>query len=318
MDRRKFLKQAGKAVGVAALTAGGGVLLARKGRRASPSVGSGIPEFTVPSQPGTPVVTEAALKDPATSLRAALEAIGGIGRFVRPGERVVLKPNSAWDRTPEQAANTHPALVGEMARLCLEAGARQVVVTDVTCNDARQSFTRSGILAAAEQAGATVILPSDNDYVEMALQGTVLKTWPVLRSILEADRMINMPIAKHHGLSRCTVGMKNLYGVIGGRRRVLHQEIDKSIVELTLRFNPTLTVVDATRILVRSGPQGGSLDDVESPGIVLCGTDPVAVDARACEILGASFHEVPYLALAEASGLGLVDYRKAGYRKVQA
>jgi uncharacterized protein (DUF362 family) len=250
------------------------------------------------------------------ALRAALEGIGGIGRFVQPGERVVVKPNVGWDRTPAQGANTNPALVGGMVELCLAAGAASVMVTDISCNDPRRSFLRSGIREAAEASGATVRLPAEEDFGEADLGGVVLKNWTVLRHFVEADRFINMPVIKHHNLTLCTIGMKNLYGILGGRRNRLHQEIDQSIVDLAAFVRPTLTVVDGTRVLFRSGPQGGSLDDVTVENTVLCSTDPVAADARGSEFLGLSPDRVSHIVLADRSGVGTLDYRSAGYKEM--
>ncbi|KPJ92343.1 MAG: hypothetical protein AMS18_07635 [Gemmatimonas sp. SG8_17] len=273
-------------------------------------------DFQVPPDPSLPILTAATNPDPVAALRAALDGIGGIERFVHPGEAVVVKPNVGWDRTPAQGANTNPLLVSEMVRLCLAAGADRVTVTDVSCNDPRRSFLRSGIKEAGETAGARVMLPSPEDFVEVDLGGVVLTRWPVLRHFVEADRLINMPIVKQHSLTRCTVGMKNLYGILGGRRNRLHQEIDQSIVDLAAFVRPTLTVVDATRVMLRGGPQGGSLDDLSIEDTVMCATDQVAADARAVELLGLSGRQVGHIALAARSGLGSLDYRNSGYREM--
>ena len=272
--------------------------------------------FEVPPDATLPVLTSATNEDPVAALHASLDGIGGIGRFVKQGERVVLKPNVGWDRTPAQGANTNPALVSEMVRLCLAAGASQVVVADVSCNDPRRSFVRSGIREAAETAGAVVRLPAEEDFGEVNLGGTVLKNWTVLRHFVEADRFINMPVIKHHNLTLCTIGMKNFYGILGGRRNRLHQEIDQSIVDLAAFVRPTLTVVDGTRVLFRSGPQGGSLDDVTIENTVLCSTDSVAADARGAEFLGLAPDQVRHIALADRSGVGTLDYRAAGYKEI--
>jgi uncharacterized protein (DUF362 family) len=275
-----------------------------------------VNSFEVPPDPSLPILTSATNADPVAALNAALDGIGGIARFVQAGETVVVKPNVGWDRTPEQGANTHPALVSEMVRHCLAAGASRVVVTDVSCNDPRRSFLRSGIREAGEAAGASVLLPSKEDFAEVDLGGAVLKNWPVLRHFIETDRLINMPVVKQHSLTRCTVGMKNLYGILGGRRNRLHQEIDQSIVDLAAFVRPTLTVVDATRVMIRGGPQGGSLDDVRAEDTVMCATDQVAADARSVEFLGLSGRQVGHIALAAQSGLGSLDYRNAGYKEV--
>jgi uncharacterized protein (DUF362 family) len=229
---------------------------------------------------------------------------------------VTIKPNIGWDRTPAQAANTNPMLVAEMIRLCFEAGAAEVIVSDISCNDPRRCFLRSGIRDAAEKAGAKVFLPTDDDYLQLDMKGEILTQWPVLKHFVETDRLINMPIVKQHSLSSCTIGLKNLYGIIGGRRNRLHQEIDQSIVDLASFCRPSLTVVDATRVLLRGGPQGGSLDDVAIEKSVICATDQVAADARGAEFLGLQPERVSHIVLAEKSGLGRLDYHSVGYQEI--
>ncbi|NIM50004.1 MAG: DUF362 domain-containing protein [Gemmatimonadales bacterium] len=316
MERREFLKKAGPAVAVAAVTGTTGLVFHNRQPTRRRTIVAKTTSFEVPPDPALPRVTLAGNTDPAAALNAALDGIGGIGRFVHPGETVTVKPNVGWDRTPAQGANTHPALVGEMVRLCLAAGAARVIVTDVSCNDPRRSFIRSGIKQAAEDAGARVVIPSDDDFVEADLRGQVLRRWPVLRYFIETDRLINMPIVKQHSLTRCTLGMKNLYGILGGRRNRLHQEIDQSIVDLAAFVRPTLTVVDATRVLHRGGPQGGSLADVSVENTVICATDQVAADSRAVEFLGLRGRQIGHIVLADESGLGSLDYRTAGYREM--
>ena len=316
MERRDFLKKTGSAAALAAVTGSTGFFFHNRETTRRRTVLAKTASFEVPPDPALPVLTLATNTDPAAALNAALDAVGGIGRFVRPGERVVVKPNVGWDRTPEQGANTHPALVSEKVRLCLSAGAAQVIVAEVSCNDPRRSFLRSRIKEAGEMAGATVKLPSKEDFAEVDLGGTVLTRWPVLRHFVEADRLINMPVVKQHSLTRCTISMKNLYGILGGRRTRWHQEIDQSIVDLAAFVRPTLTVVDATRVMVRGGPQGGSLDDVRVENTVMCATDQVAADARGVEFLGLSGHQIGHIVLAARSGLGSLDYRNAGYQEI--
>jgi uncharacterized protein (DUF362 family) len=138
----------------------------------------------------------------------------------------------------------------------------------------------------------------------------------VLKNIFEVDRLINMPIAKHHGLALGTAAMKNFFGIIGGARDNLHVQLDQAIVDLAAYFNPTLTVIDATRVLMRHGPGGGSLGDVKACDSVICATDQVAADSRASEFLGWSGPEVSHIVLAGRQGLGEIDYRKAGYKEI--
>jgi len=137
-----------------------------------------------------------------------------------------------------------------------------------------------------------------------------------LKYFVATDRLINMPIVKHHSLCACTLGMKNFYGILGGRRNQLHQQIDRSIVDLAGFCRPTLTVVDATRVLLRGGPQGGSLDDVAVENTVICATDQVAADSRAVEFLGLKAEDIGHIVLAEKAGLGNINYRLSGYKEI--
>ena len=316
IERRDFLKKTGQALALAAATGGAGLFFHnRKVTRYEP-VFAKSKDFRVARDGKLPQISLSRNDDPIAALNCALDAVGGIKRFVQPGERVTVKPNVGWDRTPEQAANTNPVLVSEMVRLCLAAGATEVIVSDVSVNDPRRCFIRSGIRDAAEKAGARVILPLDQDFRDTVLDGELLTVWPVLRYFVETDRLINMPVVKQHSLTECTLGMKNLYGTLGGRRNQLHQSVDQSIVDLASFCHPTLTVVDATRVLMRSGPQGGSLDDVAREDSVICATDQVAADSRACEFLGLRGDQVGHISLAEQSGLGKTDYHSAGYQEI--
>jgi uncharacterized protein (DUF362 family) len=318
MDRREFIARVGKATALAAAAGATGILFHDREIDASVAPQVRSTEFEVKPRPDLPVIVGARNEDSVAALTMALTAIGGIERFIAKGDRVTIKPNVGWDRTPEQAANTNPLLVGELVRLCLSQGAREVVVTDVTCNDPRRCFLRSGIREQAESAGAKVFLEAEEDFIDVDLKGRVLRSWPVLKHFVETDKLINVPIVKHHSLSRCTIGMKNLYGIIGGRRHQLHQQIDQSIVDLAAFARPTLTVVDATRVLMRGGPQGGSLDDVKQGQTVICSTDQVAADARGAEFLELDPERVGHIALAQEQGLGTLDYRSLGYEELSA
>ena len=246
--------------------------------------------------------------DPATLTRLAIDGIGGMRSFVSRGDVVAIKPNIGWDRLPMHAANTHPEVVAEVVRLAFDAGARRVVVADVSCNEAQRSFQRSGIWNAAHAAGATVILPAEHRFREIRLRGDVLDRWPIFTPITDADKVINLPIAKHHGLTKLSAAMKNWYGLLGGRRNQLHQRIDASIVDLARFMRPTLTVLDATRVLVRNGPQGGNLDDTREMHQVVAGLDEVALDAYAAVLIGQRPEEIGYLRLGQELGLGTLDW----------
>jgi len=316
MERREFIAKTGKALGLAAVTGGVGFLFHNRqfALYEPPSIKTA--SFGVPNDNSLPQIVLAENHDHLKALGSALDGIGGIKRFVKPGEKVTIKPNVGWDRAPAQAANTNPLLVGEMVRLCFDAGASEVIVSDISCNDTRRCFLRSGIREAAESAGAKVILPQDDDFISIDMKGEILTAWPVLKHFVETDRLINMPIVKQHSLSSCTIGMKNLYGILGGRRNQLHQSIDQSIVDLAVFCRPTLTIVDATRVLMRGGPQGGSLDDVALRNTVICSTDQVAADALGSEFLNLAPDRVGHIVLAEKSGLGQIDYKNIGYKEL--
>jgi uncharacterized protein (DUF362 family) len=245
---------------------------------------------------------------PAALAAAALAALGGMQKFVSRGDVVVLKPNIGWDRVPQQAANTNPDLVKAVAQLCFEAGAKKVIVTDVSCNDPRRCFMRSGIASAAESVGATVLLPEERKFRDYRLNGELLSVWPIYTPILEADKIINLPIVKHHNLSRVTMGMKNWYGILGGRRNQLHQNIDIGIADLATFVRPTLTILDAYRVLTANGPQGGNLNDVKLVKTVVAGTDPVAIDAYGATFLGLRAEQIPYINIGHERGLGNKNY----------
>ncbi|MGD0938857.1 MAG: DUF362 domain-containing protein [Terracidiphilus sp.] len=256
--------------------------------------------------------------EPRALVAKALENLGGIGRFVSRQDVVVIKPNIAWDRTPEQAANTNPEAVAEVVRQCWQAGAKRVIVTDVSCNEARRCFQRSGIQAAARAEGAEVILPDPELFRDVELGGVVLKTWPVFTPFLEADKIINMPIAKHHGLTGVTLGMKNWYGILGGQRNRLHQQIHQSLCDLANFMLPTLTMIDCYRILLRNGPTGGNLEDVAVKKTMVAGTDPVALDAYVAKAYwNLDPEHLPYLQMAAAHGLGTLDFDKLAVKVSQ-
>lgn len=249
--------------------------------------------------------------DPAQLARQALEELGGIGRFVARGDVVLVKPNIGWDRTAEQAANTNPEIVAEVVRQCASAGAKRVIVTDVSCNDPRRCFERSGIAMAAQQAGAEVILPDPAMFKEADLQGEILHAWPVFSPFLNVDKVINVPIAKHHSLTGTTLGMKNWYGMLGGPRHQLHQKIHESLVDLADFVRPTLTMIDCYRILLRNGPTGGNLQDVLLKKTMVAGTDPVALDAYVAKAFwNLDVMALPYLKMAADRGLGTYEFEK--------
>ena len=242
--------------------------------------------------------------------------MGGMKKFISRGDIVVIKPNIAWDRLPEQAGNTNPDVVATVVKLCFEAGAKKVKVFDRTVNDPRRCYKQSGIEDAVKKAGAEISFVDERRFREMSIKGQVLKTWPLYRDIFESDKLINIPVAKHHGLAKLTMSMKNWMGVMGGQRGRIHQRLGESLADLALVIKPTLTVLDAVRILTRNGPQGGDLDDVKRLDTIVAGVDQVAVDSYGATLFGMSGSDLTYLKAASEAGIGTMDLSKLTIKKL--
>ena len=298
MDRRQFLK----------LTALTGVGL---------SIPQGLNTLAEAAEfAARPDLVVAHGASPAKIVTAAIDAMGGIKRFISRGDIVVIKPNIGWDRTPEQAGNTNPEVVAAVVRLCFEAGAKKVKVFDRPVNDPRRCYVQSGIAPAVSALGAEAEYMDDRKFRDMALNGQALKSWPLYSDIFEADKLINIPIAKHHGLAKLTLSMKNWMGVMGGSRRQIHQKLDESLVDLSMKIKPTLTILDAVRILTANGPQGGSLADVKKLDTVVAGIDPVAIDSYGATLFGMKGSDLGYVTLGHKLGLGQMDLNKLRIRKI--
>jgi len=264
-------------------------------------------EPPAPAKPDLrPVVAVATGKDWAELPKRAVAALGGLGAFVKPGQTVVVKPNIGWDRNPEQGANTHPLVVAGVVALCLEAGAKSVQVFDRCCNNPQRCYANSGIKAAIEglkDPRVRLFHPDERKLVPVQIaKGSVVTEWKFFREALECDAYINVPVAKHHGLSRLTLGFKNIMGSIGGNRGDLHKDIGQKLSDLYWARPSTLTIIDATRILLRHGPQGGDLADVEVRDTVIASADPVAADVRAAALFGLKPNDIPWLGPAAKAG----------------
>jgi uncharacterized protein (DUF362 family) len=275
-------------------------------------------DFRVPDSRNVPPVLAISKRasDVPGLVAKAIAAIGGIQKFISPGDVVALKPNIGWDRSPLHAANTNPQVVATVVRLAYEAGAKQVIVTDSSCNDAQRAFDRSGIWKAAYDAGAEVILPAPHKFRVVHMGGVMLHDWPVLSPVIDADKVINLPVAKQHNLARFTGAMKNWYGLLGGRRNRLHQAIDESIADLAEFLRPTFTLMDATRVLVRNGPQGGNVDDTRELHTIVASVDQVAVDAYSSTLIGQKPERIPYLHIAQRRGIGTTDLKRLRVEEV--
>ena len=247
--------------------------------------------------------------DPAAITRAAVAALGGMARFVHPGADVIVKPNICVDyHPPEYAATTNPTVVGTLVSLCLAAGASRVRVMDTPLGGTPESaYTVSGIGEVVEATGGQMEVMSPVKFARFDIpEGRDITAWEIYRDVLETDVLIDVPIAKHHGLARLSLGCKNLLGVIRNPNQ-FHRNLGQRIADLVSRIRPTLTVVDAVRILVDHGPTGGSLNDVRQTDTVIASHDIVAADAYAATLFGMSGADVPYIKAAAEMGLGTMD-----------
>ena len=292
MDRRDFIKQ---------------VLLWSAGiSTAIPSFRIG-PELLAADKP-SPVVSSAKGKDYYELVARVLEPLGGIGKFVKTGDRVVIKPNMAWDRSPAQAANTHPLVVKALVQQSLDAGAKKVMVFDRTCNEQRRCYVNSGIqqeLESIKDKRLQNYHPDERKFVPVIIErGKAVNRLEIYRDALEADTYINVPVAKHHSLSKLTLGLKNSMGVLGGNRGQMHHNLGQKLADLATVVRPKLTVIDATRILLRNGPQGGDIDDVKILDTLVASADPVACDAFATTLFNMQPDEIASTVAAYEMGLG--------------
>jgi uncharacterized protein (DUF362 family) len=252
---------------------------------------------------------------PAKITKEAIAVLGGMDKFVAKGDVVMIKPNIGWDRTPELAACTNPEVVKALVELSFGAGAKKVIVMDNTTNQAQRCYARSGIQAAAKDAGADVPFINERRVKKMAIKGEWLKEWDVLQDFIEVDKLINVPIVKHHSLCRATLGMKNWLGAVGGSRNQLHQSIDQAVVDLAAFFKPALTVLDAYRILIRNGPQGGRPSDTKLLKTIVAGKDWVACDAMGATFLDIPPAEMPFIKIAGQKGFGVFNLEKLRLEK---
>jgi len=265
---------------------------------------------------GVQPAADAGMKNIAVKLtEQAIEALGGMKRFVSRGDVVWVKPNIGWDRTPEQAANTNPDVVATLIRMCFDAGAKTVKVGDNPCDVAEKTYHASGIAEAARAAGAKVVFLDRTRFKDANIGGEQVKSIPVYPEIMETDLVINVPIAKHHRLAGLTLCMKNYMGVIE-KRNTFHQAIAPSVADLTRFLKPRLCLLDATRILQANGPKGGKLEDVETKLTLAAGTDIVALDAWGAEVMGKKPEEIGTIAKGQEYGLGKMDYRSLALREL--
>lgn len=314
--------------------AAGGLVLAARSRQPAATPIMRAPATPRPTETSVPVTPGAAAtplpirtaapgaadlavvhgSDPAAITRAAVDALGGMRRFVQPGADVILKPNICVGyHTYEYAATTNPWVVAALVTMCREAGAGRVRVMDMPFGGTPQSaYSTTGIADAVHAAGGEMELMSQIKFVDTSIpDGRDLSRWNVYGDILKADLVINVPIAKHHNLSRLSLGGKNLMGVVAQPAR-FHANLGQRVADLMSLVRPALTVVDAVRILTRNGPTGGSLNDVVQKDTVIASPDLVAADAYAAGLFEVRPERIPYIKAAADMGLGTLEWHALG------
>ncbi len=263
----------------------------------------------VPSQAAYVAVARGS--SPEAITQRAVAAIGGIERFVKRGYDVIIKPNICnANHGPEYASTTNPEVVAALVKMCLGAGAKRVRVMDYPFSGSAQAaYARSGIEAAVKAAGGEMEIMSPAKYADTKIpEGVDIKSWPAYKPILEADLVINVPIAKHHGLARLTLGGKNLLGMIENRGGI-HQNMGERIADLLSLFKPQLTVIDAVRILMANGPTGGNLNDVKQTNTVIASHDVVAADAYVTRLFDRKPEDISYIVASAKRNLGTMDLK---------
>src|SRR4030043_475060 len=313
LSRRQLLARAGKAgISIAAAAAIARIFFDAEGPKAGVEGEKKVTLKNFSVQP-KPRQTISIVKGPnrAATVDKAIELLGGIERFVKAGETVVIKPNVAFATPAMLCATANPELVAEVVRLCYNRGkAKKVIVTDNPINDPASCFTLSGIGKAASNAEAEVVLPRANLFKDTTLAGgTYIKDWPIFfEPLSKADKVIGIAPIKNHHRAGASMTMKNWYGLLGGRRSIFHQDINTIIAELAMMVRPTLVILDGTEVMMTNGPTGGSTSDLKRANTLIASTDCVAADSYGCGLLGMKVSDLPYLAKAEKGDAGTTDY----------
>ena len=306
MDRREFLW---KGLGGAALA---GTALA---------VGDYHRVFATPAGMPAAMPDLVAVKggEPAAMFDKAIEACGGMGRFVARGKKVLVKPNIGWDVSPERGGNTHPALVRRIIEHCFNAGAKEVRVFDHSCDNWRSTYKNSGIEQAVNAAGGKIVSGDSESYYQSVAvpRGKNLTEAKVHELLLDADVFINVPILKHHGSSVVTIGMKNLMGVVWDRGFWHRNDLHQCIADFSTYRRPDLIVVDAYYVMKQNGPRGISADDVVKMMSQIVSTNIVGADAAAARLYGVDPAEIPYINEAEQLGLGTKDLEHLSIKRIR-
>jgi len=311
--RRLFLRRLAVASALAATAGGLGLALRDPdGPKAGPGgrALAGLGDFSVaPPTSSTPRLATVHGTDRRAMFNQGVKALGGMDVFIARGDVVLIKVNAAFASPPLLAATTQPGLLAAVAEACKLAGAAKVLVADNPINNPDSCFEVSGLAGAARQSGAAIILPRPALFSPVSLpKAAFLTDWPVLAGAFAGvTKLIVLSPIKDHQRAGASMTLKNLYGLLGGRRNIFHQDINGVIAELGRLTRPTLCVLDGVAAMMTNGPTGGSLSDLKAAGTMILSTDPVAADAQGVLVLGRAPADLPYLALAQAAGVGSID-----------
>lgn len=309
MDRRDFLK---KGTTAAALAAIGFPMLK----------GNDVLASSLPNAGGDLVAVMG--DDPTLMVNKAIEQLGGMSKFVKPGQKIVVKPNIGWAKGPEMAVNTNPDVVGAVVKQCLDAGASEVLVFDHTCHEWTSCYEMSGTKAATEANGGKMI-PGNNEkyYQEVELpKGIKITKTQVHEAIINCDAWINVPVLKHHGGAKMSLSMKNSMGIIWDRRTFHLKGLQQGIADLaTYEKKAVLNIVDGYRTLTQNGPQGKSVEDTVLTKALFASADPVAIDTASVkffnQIKEMPIEKVSHIALAEKLQVGTQDLSSMNVMRIK-
>ena len=256
--------------------------------------------------------------EPEVMFDRAIEAMGGMKTYVRPGQSVLVKPNIGWDVIPENGANTNPGLVKRIIEHCFEAGASEVIVFDHTCDNWRRSYQNSGIEAAVNAAGGRILPGNDESlYRDITIPGgRQLKEGKVHEAVLSADVFINVPVLKHHGGAQITISLKNLMGIIWDRRWWHRNNLQQCIADFGTYRKPDLNIVDAYRVMMQNGPRGVSEDDIVMMKSLIISPDMVAADAAAARLFGANPAQIGHIRIAHEMGVGNMELENLSIHRI--
>ncbi len=256
--------------------------------------------------------------DPVTMFDQGIAALGGMSAFVKTGQTVVVKPNIGWDAVPERAANTNPELVGRIVKQCLDAGAKNVMVFDNTCDEWTRCYRNSGIEKAVKDNGGQMVTgKTESHYKPVTIgKGVVLREARVHELILESDVFINVPVIKNHGGAQMSLTMKNLMGVVWDRRFYHSNDLHQCIADFATFRKPDLNVVDGFRVMKRNGPRGVSVNDVAEMKYQILTKDMVAADTAATKIFGIETEKVAHIGMAEKLGVGTTDLDSLNIKRI--